>query len=57
MLSLAAAGLGRAIVPVSVLAVHKHLKVIAEDLTIDGQTTGPSGARHDSPGIHRPAER
>jgi hypothetical protein len=34
---LAAAGLGRAIVSVSVLAAHKHLKVVAEDLTIDGQ--------------------
>ena len=37
MPSLAAAGLGRAIVSVSVLAAHKHLKVIADDLTIDGQ--------------------
>jgi len=37
MPSLAAPGLGRAIVPVSVRAAHKHLKVIADDLTIDGQ--------------------
>ena len=37
MPSLAAPGLGRAIVPVSVLAAHKHLKWVAEDLAIDGQ--------------------